>query len=103
MKLVAAGLGLAMLLTPSAGFAQTPPATTAGVAPYPYPFLLVDSPPHYFTMREIDVNYLTGFRLFASYLNTHTRPAVSFLIQGAASLMLLKTMTVRAFCGMCIT
>jgi len=93
MKLVAAGLGLAMLLTPSAGFAQTPPATTGGDAPYPYPFLLVDSPPHYFTMREIDVNYLTGFRLFASYLNTHTRPAVSFLIQGAASLILLKTMT----------
>lgn len=92
MKCVTAAVGLAMLLIASAGRAQTPPPTT-GPASYPYQFLLVDSPPHYFTLREIDVNYLAGYRLFATYLNTHTKPAVSFLIQGAACLVLLKTMT----------
>jgi hypothetical protein len=91
MKLLAAGLCLAMLLAPAVASAQDPPSSPGAVPAYP--FLLLDSPPHYFTMREIDLNYVTGYRLFASYLNAHTRPAVSFLLQSTACLVLLKTMT----------
>jgi hypothetical protein len=56
MKLLAAGLGLAMLLATLRR--PQDPSTGPGAVPA-YPFLLLDSPPHYFTMREIDVNYLT--------------------------------------------
>ena len=91
MKLAAVGLGLVMLLRPAPASAQDPPPGSGSVSAYP--FLILDSPPHYFTMREIDQNYLTGYRLFASTLNAHLKPAVSFLIQGSACLVLLKTMT----------
>ena len=58
-----------------------------------YPFIVIDSPPHFFTMRQVDQDYLSGYRLFARETNEHLKPAVSFLVQGVASVLLLKTMT----------
>src|SRR5436190_1543094 len=58
-----------------------------------YPFIILDSPPHLFTMRQVDASYVSGFRLFARSSNAHLKPALSVLVQGAASLLLLKTMT----------
>lgn len=82
---------LHMLLCATASFAQSPPA---GAEPdQQYPFIILDSPPHFFTMRQVDQDYLSGYRLFARVTNAHMKPAVSLLVQGVASVLLLKTMT----------
>jgi hypothetical protein len=84
---------VAICLLALAGAAAAQEPATGPAAPAAYPILLLDSPYRYLTMREVDENYLTGYRLFASALNAHLKPAASFLIQGAACLVLLKTMT----------
>jgi hypothetical protein len=58
-----------------------------------YPFILRDSPARLFTMRQIDENSLSGFRLFSDLLNRDLSPVLSYLVQGAFDLLFLKTMT----------
>ena len=58
-----------------------------------YHFILLDSPMRSLTMREVDQDYLSAYRLFADTTNKTFNPAVSYLIQTASCLFLLKTMT----------
>ena len=85
-------VALAAVLVATTAFAQTPPAP-AEPAPRAYPFIVLDSSPHFFTMRQVNQDYLSAFRLYADTLNTHLTPAVSLLIQGASCVLLLKTLT----------
>jgi hypothetical protein len=84
-------LALLMGLFASIAAAQGAPAPAP---PEPlYPFIVVDSPPRFFTMRQVNQDFLSGYRLFARETNARLKPAVSFIVQGAASVLLLKTMT----------
>src|SRR5512135_3552014 len=58
-----------------------------------YPFLIIDSPAGQLTMRMVDQDYLSGYRIFAHLTNDHLKPAFAYLVQGTACLFLLKTMT----------
>jgi len=58
-----------------------------------YPFILRDSPARLFTMRQVDENSLSGFRLFSAALNSELKPVLSYVIQGAFGLLFFKTMT----------
>jgi hypothetical protein len=58
-----------------------------------YPFIILDSPAGSLTMRALDQDYLSAYRLFADTANKSFSPAVSYLIQTASCLFLLKTMT----------
>ncbi len=58
-----------------------------------YPFILRDSPARLFTMRQVDENSLSGFRLFSDALNSELKPVLSYVIQGAFGLLFFKTMT----------
>jgi hypothetical protein len=58
-----------------------------------YPFILMDSPARLFSMRQVDQDYLSAYRLFASTLNQNLPPVYSYLIQGTGCLILFKTMT----------
>ena len=89
-----AAVTLTMLLYASTVFAQASPGLPgAGQPDRTYPFIILDSPPHYFTMRQMNQDYLSGFRLFARAANAHLKPVVSFIVQGTASVLLLKTFT----------
>ncbi|MGB8958111.1 MAG: hypothetical protein WCC00_03755, partial [Candidatus Aminicenantales bacterium] len=45
-----------------------------------YPFILRDSPARLFTMRQVDENSLSGFRLFSDALNSELKPVLSYVI-----------------------
>lgn len=57
------------------------------------PFILRDTPARLFTMRQVDQNSLSGFRLFSNLLNENLSPVLSYALQGAVSLFFFKTMT----------
>ncbi len=82
---------LLVMLSATAALAQD--ASPPNAQERNYAFIVIDSPPHPWTMRQLDQDYLSAYRLFASATNAHLRPAVSLLVQGTASLLLLKTMT----------
>jgi hypothetical protein len=58
-----------------------------------YPFIILDSPVHPPTMRALDQDYLSAYRLFADTANQHLKPVASYLVQTASCLFLLKTWT----------
>jgi hypothetical protein len=82
---------LVMILTASAIIAQDDPGS--GERENNYPFIVIDSPVNFFTMRQIDQDYLSAYRLFAGTTNKNLNPILSYLIQGTSCLFLLKTMT----------
>jgi hypothetical protein len=82
---------LLVILSASAAVAQDEPGPDRWDRNYP--FIILDSPVGQLTMRQVDQDYLSGYRLFASLTNKSFKPAVSYLIQGAACLFLFKTMT----------
>jgi len=84
-------IALLVILSASAALAQDRPEP--GAEARGYPFIVVDSPPHPFTMRQVDQDYLSGYRLFADFTNKELNPAVSYLVQSLSGLFLLKTMT----------
>jgi hypothetical protein len=65
----------------------------AGASEKSYPFILRDSPARLFTMRQVDENSLSGFRLFSDALNRDLKPVLSYVIQGAFGLLFFKTLT----------
>jgi hypothetical protein len=71
--------------------AQGVPGT--GESEKTYPFILRDSPARLFTIRQVDENSLSGFRLFSDVLNRNLSPVLSTVIQGAFGLLFFKTMT----------
>src|SRR5512137_998509 len=85
-----AGL-LLMILSVPAVVAQDVPGSDQKEGNYP--FLIVDSPAGQFTMRMVDQDYLSGYRLFATVTNDHLKPALAYVVQGTACLLLFKTMT----------
>jgi hypothetical protein len=58
-----------------------------------YPFIILDSPVRPLTMRTLDQDYLSAYRLFADATNKHLKPVTSYLLQAASCLFLFKTMT----------
>jgi hypothetical protein len=86
-----AAILLLVFLFAAAGVAQNNP--DPGGWKKTYPFIIVDSPAQPFTMRQVDQDYLSGYRLFADLANKKFRPAYSYLIQATSCLFLLKTMT----------
>lgn len=58
-----------------------------------YPFILRDDPPRLFTMRQIDQDYLSGYRLFADLISRNFSPVVSYIVQSVFDLYFLKTLT----------
>lgn len=58
-----------------------------------YPFILRDSPPRLFTMRQFDEDYLSSYRLFSDLLNSNLKPVVSYAIEGAAILLFFHDLT----------
>ena len=58
-----------------------------------YPFIVQDSPDGLFTMRQVDQDYLSGFRLFSKVTNENLNPTLSYSIQAVACLLAFKTFT----------
>ncbi len=59
-----------------------------------YSFILRDSPSQLFTMRQFDLNYLSGYRLFARELYSVTGNAkLAYLIQIGAQVILLRPLS----------
>ncbi len=86
---------IAVLLLAIASAASLAAQNTPGAADKEktYPFILRDSPARLFTMRQVDENSLSGFRLFSDALNGELKPVLSYVIQGAFGLLFFKTMT----------
>ena len=82
---------LLMTVSASAVLAQNEPDPNDRARDYP--FIILDSPTRLLTMREVDQDYLSAYRLFADTANKTFKPAISYLIQTASCLFLLKTMT----------
>jgi hypothetical protein len=89
MKKVAVLLLLGLTAVPLAG--QDVPAAAA--TSKGYPFLLRDDPARLFTMRQIDQNYLSGYRLFADLVDRNVSPVVGYIIQGLFDYGFFKTLT----------
>jgi hypothetical protein len=88
-KIAALALGL-VLLGPSAAGQGVGPAAEGGRE---YPFILRDDPARLFTMRQIDQDYLSGYRLFAGLLSRNFSPAVSSIVQAVFDYGFFKTLT----------
>lgn len=58
-----------------------------------YPFILRDDPARLFTMRQIDQDALSGYRLFAGLVSRNTKPVIGYIIQGLFDYGFFKTLT----------
>jgi hypothetical protein len=58
-----------------------------------YPFLIQDSPSSLFTMRQVDIAYVSGSRLYATWLNKTSKPFLSYLLQSAGFILFLGPLT----------
>src|SRR5512138_1837791 len=65
----------------------------ASAKPREYPFILRDDPARLFTMRQLDQDFLSGYRLFADLVGKNFSPAVSAVIQGVFDYAFFKTLT----------
>ncbi|MGZ5498546.1 MAG: hypothetical protein ACXWHI_07475 [Candidatus Aminicenantales bacterium] len=84
---------LLLLAIVSVAFLAAQEAPSAANNEKTYPFILRDSPARLFTMRQVDENSLSGFRLFSDALNSELKTVLSYVIQGAFGLLFFKTMT----------
>lgn len=50
-----------------------------------YPFVIQDTPALLFSMRQIDQNYLSGYRLYARAMDDTFSPIVNYLLQAVAN------------------
>ena len=58
-----------------------------------YPFILEDSPAQAFTMRQMDENYLSGYRLYSRMLGECFSPAINYAIQAVTGFLFFMPMT----------
>jgi hypothetical protein len=58
-----------------------------------YPFILEDSPPRLFTMRQFNVDFLSGYRLTSTMLRKNFKPWLSFATQAAVELFFFGPLT----------
>lgn len=58
-----------------------------------YPFIILDSPAKLFTMRQVNENYISAYRLYANFLNNNFKPWVSYSIQAASFLVFFEKLT----------
>lgn len=72
--------------------AQEAPATTMPTW-RDYPFILRDDPARLFTMRQLDQDFLSGYRLFADLVSQNVSPVVSYIVQGVFDYCFFKTLT----------
>jgi hypothetical protein len=89
MKTVAALLLVIGSAVPLA--AQDVPA--ASPSGQEYPFILRDDPARLFTMRQLDQDFLSGYRLFADLVSRNFSPVVSYIVQGVFDYCFFKTLT----------
>ncbi len=58
-----------------------------------YPFIIQDSPALVFTMRQIDEDYLSGYRIYSRILGECFSPAVNYAIQAVTGFLFLIPLT----------
>ena len=58
-----------------------------------YPFIIQDSPSLLFTMRQVNQDYLSGYRLLSMVLSDNLKPTYNYLIQSAGFVLFFGTMT----------
>lgn len=58
-----------------------------------YSFIIQDSPARLFTIRQMDEDYLSTYRLISTTLNKNFKPVVSYGIQASAFLILFGSLT----------
>ena len=58
-----------------------------------YPFILRDSPARLFTLRQLDQDYLSAYRLLADQLGKGLGPVLGPVVAGACDLLFFKTLT----------
>jgi hypothetical protein len=58
-----------------------------------YPFIIQDSPSQIFTMRQLDEDYLSGYRLYSRTLGNCFSPAVNYAIQAVTGFLFFIPMT----------
>jgi hypothetical protein len=85
-----AGLLLSIVLAAPLGAQDAPGAGGGGKT---YSFILRDSPARFLTLRQLDQDYLSGYRLLAGLLDTNLSPVLGCVIKGAWGLFLFKTLT----------
>ncbi len=84
---------IAILLLALAAAASLTAQNTPGGGEKTYPFILRDDPPRLWTMRQLDQDYLSGWRLFAGVLDRNVGPVAGLIVKGAFGLLFFKTMT----------
>jgi len=89
MKRIAVLLLVALASAPLA--AQEMSATTP--TGWDYPFILRDDPAQLFTMRQLDQDFLSGYRLFADLVSRNVSPVISYIVQGVFDYCFFKTLT----------
>src|SRR5512143_252487 len=67
--------------------------TAAPAKPREYPFILRDDPARLFTLRQVDQDGLSGYRLFADLVARNFSPVVSTIVQGVFDYCFFKTLT----------
>ncbi len=82
-----------LLVAAPAAPAAAQDVTNPGNAEKIYPFILRDSPPRLFTMRQFDEADLSTYRLFSDLLNRNLSPVVNYAIEGAAILLFFHDLT----------
>jgi hypothetical protein len=82
-------LSLVLVLASAAGL----PGQDRPDASKEYRFILRDDPARLFTMRQLDQDALSGYRLFADLVSRNFSPAISAVIQGVFDLGFFKTLT----------
>jgi hypothetical protein len=58
-----------------------------------YPFIIQDAPARFFTMRQFNEDYLSGYRLFSNILDKKFSPAVKYTIQSLTGVFAFTIMT----------
>ena len=58
-----------------------------------YPFVIQDSPAQIFTMRQIDEDYLSGYRIYSRLLGECFSPAVNYALQAVTGFLFLIPLT----------
>jgi hypothetical protein len=58
-----------------------------------FPFIIQDSPAQLFTMRQLNEDYLSGYRLYSRLLANSFSPAVNYTIQAVSGFLFFIPMT----------
>jgi len=58
-----------------------------------YPFIIQDSPARLFSMRQVNEDYLSGYRLYSQMMGKNFSPTLNYVIQGITNLFVFGPLT----------